>query len=131
MSASNDKNIPTAGRSRFTVILFFVIAGLTLCADLVVKHFAFERVAGRPVAMTRENARQPDLIPPHDAVKVIPNVLSLKLTRNPGAVFGVGAGGRYMFIAVSLVAVAVIITVFWRSPRSRCVLHFGLALILA
>ena len=131
MATPSDNTLIAAGRSRTAVVMFFAIAVLVLAGDLIVKQLAFARVAGTPVIITRENCNRLDLIPPHDAVSLIPNVLSLKLTVNRGAVFGLGAGGRFVFIGVTLVAVAVIMSVFWRSPRGRCVLHAGLALILA
>lgn len=121
----------TAGRDRFSIVLFFVIAALLIAADLVLKEWSFQHVAGVPINPSPANVRDSDLIPPHDAVTLIPNVLSLKLTLNFGAVFGLGAGGRVFFIAVTFVAVAIIIAMFWKSGRHQRILHIALAMVLS
>lgn len=120
-----------AGRSRQAVILFAAIAAIVLAIDLIVKQVAFHHVADHPVIVTKQNVHDPDVIPRHDAVALIPNVLSLKLTINHGAVFGLGAGGRYVFIGATLIAAVIIIAMFWRSETSQKMLHIALALILA
>ncbi len=70
-------------------------------------------------------------IPPHQGVTVIPGVLDLRLTLNEGAVFGSGQGLRWLFIAISVVAVAVVAWLFVRSPAKAWVFHGALAMILA
>jgi len=59
------------------------------------------------------------LLPPHQPVVVIPNVLELTLVLNPGAVFGIGAGARAFFIGFTLLAVLFVLWIFarWTAPR--------------
>lgn len=114
-----------------SAIIFFVIAAVVLAGDLIVKHLSFAHVADQPILLTANNAHDPSVIPHHEAVPLIPHVLSLKLTLNHGAVFGLGAGGRVFFIAVTLIAIVTIITLFWRSDHQQRVLHVGLSLVLA
>jgi len=119
------------GGHRFSVIVLLATAVSMLGADLLTKHLAFERVAGRPVVLSRENAGQYWLIPDHDPIAIIPGLLSLKLTANTGAVFGLGKGGQWVFIVVSILAMTVIGHVFWRSKPSAWLMHVALGLILA
>ncbi|MFW6059513.1 MAG: signal peptidase II [Phycisphaeraceae bacterium] len=121
---------PRAGRSRRALLVFAVVALAVLAADLALKYAAFHHVAGQPVQLDPDNPHH-QLIPPHDPITVVPGILSLRLTTNTGAVFGVGKGGQWLFILVSVVAVGVILHLFWRSPARARVLHLALALILA
>lgn len=121
---------PRAGDHPAIVVLFVLVTVLTLAADLAIKHYAFQRVAGMPVVLDPATPDH-DLIPMHDPVTVVPRVLSLRLTTNTGAVFGLGKGFRWLFIVVSVVAVVVITRFFWRSPAHERWFHVCLALILA
>jgi signal peptidase II len=120
-----------AGRDCRSLIAFLAIAIVVLAVDLAMKALSFQHVSGQVVNVTPENANDPHLIPPHQPITVIPKVLSLKLTINHGAVFGLGAGGRVFFIGVTLIAIAVIVTIFWRSDRKQRIVHVALAMILA
>lgn len=73
---------------------------------------------------------EPPRIPRHDPIVVVPGLLNFQLTLNTGAVFGTGQGGRPIFIAVSVVAVIVIVVLMARSPARATAYHVGLALIL-
>ena len=110
--------------------MFAVTAAVLLAADLVVKWQAFERVAGQPVAL-RGGAEGQAAIPAHESVIVVRKLLALHLTANTGAVFGLGKGGRWVFVLFSIVASTVIITVFARSRARSRVLHVVLAMVLA
>jgi signal peptidase II len=88
-----------------------VLIGLSL--DLWSKHAAFERLAaGPPYRMLDvETGRQrwvveprPDLRDTHGLV-VIPGLVNLNVTVNEGAVFGVGQGRRWIFVAISIAAI--------------------------
>jgi signal peptidase II len=118
-----------AGRSPRAIARFLFAAILLIAADLASKAIAFERVAGAPVTVHRDS--DPCAIPRHDMIVVVPKVLALRLTVNEGAVFGLGQGGRWIFIAFSVVAVGVIATVFARSASAHAVLHLSLASVLA
>lgn len=138
MSRLQDQNINPrssskngAGRCLPSVIRFLVIVTATLGADLASKHWAFEHVAGTPVRLTRQNSDDPAIIPYHEPSMVIPGLLSLKLTANTGALFGLGRGSQMIFIIVSVLAVGIIGRVFWYSRPGAWVYHLSLGLILA
>ena len=131
MPQSDSSKPRTAGRDIVSIVMFFVIAAIALAVDLSLKHWSFETVAGQPVPLTRENADDPNLIPNHPGINLVPHGLMLKLTLNKGAVFGIGAGGRIFFIAVTFIAVVIVISLFWRSARNHRTLQIGLALVLA
>ncbi|MEX2387829.1 MAG: signal peptidase II, partial [Phycisphaeraceae bacterium] len=118
-----------AGRSPSAVAIFVAATLAVLVGDLALKYVAFRTVAGQPVELDAAEPRAA-AIPEHEAVEVIPHVLSLQLTLNEGAVFGLGQGGRWVFIVVSVVAVVVILHIFRRSRADAWVFHLGLALIL-
>ncbi|MEM7680878.1 MAG: signal peptidase II [Planctomycetota bacterium] len=69
--------------------------------------------------------------PDHEPVPLVPYVLELKLVVNAGAVFGLGQGQRWLFIAASLLATGVILYLFARSPAKAWIAQAPLALILA
>jgi signal peptidase II len=111
---------------------------IALFVDLFSKWLAFQRLAGQPVIVRREevlalpNAQINTLIPPHEATVVVPHLLELKLVLNPGAVFGFGAGGRWFFAAFTLFAIAFAVWMFarWTRPRET-VPHIAIGLIIA
>ena len=108
-----------------------IIAGVLLAADLVVKHLAFEHVAGTPVDISTHGENGLSAIPYHDARTIVPNVLALRLTLNQGAVFGLGQGYRWVFVVISAIALIVIGAVFCRSRRNDVLLHTALAMVLS
>ena len=100
-----------------------------LTFDLVSKSLAFKWVADTPVVLSGHNPAE--AVPPHEAIRLVPYVLSLKLTLNTGAVFGLGKGAQWLFVVVSFLAVLVIVRVFWASPAGARGTHLSLTLILA
>ena len=114
-----------------SVVPFLLATVILLSADLLTKSAAFDRVAGEPVSLSRDESGRLAPMPAHDAILLIPKVLALHLTANEGAVFGLGRGGRWIFIAFSLIASAVILAVFGRSERRARGLHLALAAVLA
>lgn len=120
--------------SAWVVLLAVTLLGLTL--DLASKHLAFRHIAPFPVAVSREQVLHAPqlgaLIPPHEPVVVVPSLLELTLVLNPGAVFGMGAGRRWFFIAFTVLAVGFAVFVFsrWTRPRDHAA-HVGLGLLLA
>jgi signal peptidase II len=130
---------PSAARSPAAWALLIAVTAAGAAIDLASKHLAFARIAGAPVAVHREHvlALAPGqlnaaLIPPHEPVVVLPWILEFKLLLNPGAVFGVGPGQRWFFVAFTLLAIAAAIYMFarWTTPRHRLT-HVALGLILA
>lgn len=133
---------PLAWRSTGAWCTLLITMVLGLAADLSTKHWAFRSVAGRPVTVLREEvlaiaAVDPKaigrgIIPPHEPVVVIPHVLNFTLVLNPGAVFGMGAGQRWFFIAFTAAAMTVGLLVFARATRARDHwTHVALGLLLA
>jgi len=120
----------------WAVLLGVTLAGLAL--DLGSKSLAFRHIAERPVLIYRKmvTALPPEeintLIPRHEPVTVIPHVLDLTLVLNPGAVFGVGAGRRWVFVLFTLAAGAFALWMFarWTRPRDW-LMHGSIGLVLA
>jgi signal peptidase II len=118
------------------VLLLVIVLGVA--GDLWSKSIAFERIAGTPVVLLREDvlavgaARISALLPAHQPVVVVPNVLELTLVLNPGAVFGVGAGQRWFFVAFTVAAGSFAMWLFctWSRPRDWLA-HASLGLVLA
>lgn len=119
----------------WALLLIVLIVGLA--ADLVSKDLAFRHIADQPVVITREevlSAHDPnrELIPRHRAVTVVPQVLDFTLVLNQGAVFGVGAGKRWLFITFTGGAIALGLWMFgaWTKPRDWLA-HVSLGLLLS
>ena len=72
------------------------------------------------------------LIPAHQPLTVVPSALEFTLVLNPGAVFGIGAGQRWVFVVFTLVALAVGALLFarWTAPRDRGA-HAAIGLLVA
>ncbi|HYE61947.1 MAG TPA: signal peptidase II [Phycisphaerales bacterium] len=116
--------------------VLLVVTLLALAADLGTKEWAFNRVAGSPVVIDREEVLRTgnpsDQIPLHNPVVVVPKVLEFTLVANRGAVFGLGAGQRGFFIVFTMIALVlgVLLFCFWTRPREY-VSHVAIALLLA
>ncbi len=122
-SPSDSPGLRCAGKDPRAVVTALFVTFVVIGVDLIVKALAFRFVAGAPVS--------PESVPAHEAVGVIPYILSLKLVPNRGAVFGIGQGHGLAFVLVGVVAVIVVVIAFVRSAAHRRVLHVALALILA
>jgi signal peptidase II len=120
-----------AASCRRAWLRFLIIFALLLAADLFSKEIAFARVTGQPVSLARDSEGRLPPIPRHEAITVVPKVLALQLTVNHGAVFGIGQGGRWIFVAFSLVAIGVILTLFMRGPADAWFMQKVLAAVLA
>ena len=84
------KAVPVAAHSpsRPRLALLLCVAAVVLAADVISKLIVVAKLSGR------------------GTVKVIPSVLDLELTRNPGAAFGFAAGATVIF---TLVAAGVVV----------------------
>lgn len=120
----------TAARDRRAIAMFALVALLVLAADLATKALAFRHVAGTPVPLEPFGAATLQSIPPHPEVVLLPRVLALRLTLNRGAAFGLGQGGRWLFVVVAAAAVAIMVAVFRRTAASDRLLITALALLL-
>lgn len=111
---------------------------LALLADLGSKQLAFERIAGQPVVVDRDQVieagpgRLYSLIPPHSPVVVVPHVLELQLVLNAGAVFGAGQGKRWVFVLFTFVALGFCLWMFAKwTDRRDALSHVCIGLIIA
>jgi signal peptidase II len=85
--------VPVAAQapSRLRLVLLLCIAAVLLAADVVSKLIVVAKLSDR------------------GPVKVIPSVLDLELTRNPGAAFGFAAGATVIFTVVAAGVVVFIV----------------------
>jgi len=118
-----------APQSHQAIVRFALIVVIAFAGDLMLKWYAFANVTGTPISGEMLRELSDNAVPDHDSIVVIPTVLSLHLTVNHGAVFGIGAGGRWLFVVIAVVACAIIGRVFWVSRANDWVLHASLALI--
>lgn len=118
-----------------------LVAMASIAFDLASKHLAFAYVAGAPVVIdradvlgvTRGDPRliSPTLIPPHAPMVVVPGLLHFTLVLNPGAVFGIGPGQRWFFVAFTVVALGFGLLMFarWTTARDRFA-HAAIGLLI-
>ena len=90
--------------------LFAVVAAGAWAADVVTKVLAVDLLADRA------------------PVDVVPGVLSLTLTRNPGAAFSVGTGLTVLLTAIALVVVVVVVRLSGRVRSAGWACALGLLL---
>ncbi len=134
----NPQSAIRSGRA-WAVLLAVVFLGLG--ADLASKSIAFATIAPQPVKIDREavlaaQARGESLgrlIPSNmDAIHVVPRALDFTLVLNPGAVFGIGAGKRWFFVAFTLGAMGLAVWMFGAWTRGRDTwAHVGIGLLVA
>jgi signal peptidase II len=120
--------------------VMLLVGAAALAADLVSKAVAFRTIAGSPVVVDRERVLEvwersgnlSNLIPSHEPVHAIPRLLDLSLVLNPGAVFGMGAGKRWFFVAFTVGAMALAFWMFasWTKARDT-VAHIAIGLLIA
>ncbi|MBI1337540.1 MAG: hypothetical protein GC164_11320 [Phycisphaera sp.] len=122
-----------AGRCGRCIALFLAVTVVTLAADLGIKSWTFAHVAGKPVVLDKGHSDDPFFWEayPHEATTLIPGVLSLKLTTNTGAIFGLAKNKRWLLVLVSVVAIGAIGRVFYTSDRKAWLFHVCLGLILS
>lgn len=97
-------------RSVPALVAFFLTVVLGLTADLWTKNYSFERLARYGLG-----ARVVD----SDVYHFIPGWLDFTVTTNQGAVFGLGAGQRFLFVTVSLAAIIFLVYLFAISGQQR------------
>lgn len=113
---------------------------LSIIADLGSKWLAFRSVAPAPVVVNLIDVRRVSdldprmvnsLIPPHPPMVVVPGGLNLTLVLNPGAVFGIGPGQQWFFIAFTVVALTFGLLMFarWTRPADRAA-HAAIGLLI-
>ena len=123
-----------AWKSPLAWTILLAVLSVGLFSDLASKSWSFKNVASGPVVLKYDEVVSGRMHPPfHESVKVLPwGLLDFHLVLNRGAVFGIGQGGRAVFMIFTAVAVVVAIIVFgWWTHRSSHLAHIGIAMILA
>ncbi len=135
MSVSEQTPAQSAVKSPKAWATLLIVLVLGLVADLWSKDFAFKHVGDEPVTVVREQVIASDdprrLVPPSN-VEVIPKVLNFTLVLNQGAVFGMGAGKRWLFITFTVGAICLGLWMFsaW-TTRKDWLAHVSLGLLLS
>ncbi|HEV3028354.1 MAG TPA: signal peptidase II, partial [Planctomycetota bacterium] len=93
--------------------LFFAVALAGAGLDLLTKHLAFEHIQR------------------YQEVTIIDGFFAFGRTTNPGVVFGMGAGAKRIWLAVSVLAVPVILSIFYTVRKPKWILTVALGMILA
>jgi signal peptidase II len=96
-------------------LIFWLLAVLGLAVDLGTKAVVFDW-------LTRE---------PGNHFSIIAGFLRLVRTENPGAAFGIATGQYHILVALSTVALVVILAAFYFGGRQRTIVHVALALFAA
>jgi len=138
--ASTGATIRPAWRSPRAWAFLGALTLLGLLADLGSKSLAFRHVADQPVridradviALTAQRHGLAPLLPFHDPMVVVPHVLEFQLVLNKGAVFGLGAGQRWVFVLFTGAAICLGLWAFgrWTDTRDR-LSHASIGLVLA
>lgn len=94
-------------------LLLWSITALGLILDLWSKAWAFSSLA------------------PGEQRTWVPHVLDLQLSRNPGALFGMGSGMVVLFVVASVAALGFVMFMFAGASRKQRVVQIALACILS
>jgi lipoprotein signal peptidase len=100
---------------------FALVCVMGLALDLWSKTYSFQHLA--PADPARGDVRP-------RVVQFIPNWVQFEITTNKGAVFGLGQGQKFLFLAVSVVAIGFLTYLFATSGRQRFY-QFILGMLLA
>ena len=93
--------------------LFFAVALAGAGLDLLTKHLAFEHIQR------------------YQEVTIVDGFFSFGRTTNPGVVFGMGGGAKKIWLGVSVLAVPVILAIFYTVRKPKWILTIALGMILA
>lgn len=96
-------------RSFPALVAFFLTVIIGVSIDLWSKNAAFEHLAIYRGPMVVDS----------QVYRFMPGWLEFTVTTNQGAVFGLGAGRRYVFISVSIAAVLLLVYFFAHSGKQR------------
>jgi len=93
-------------------VRLWLLAIAGLAADLWSKHWAFATLS------------------PQQNRPMIPGVITFIKSYNDGALFGIGPGMRWVFVAASVLAFGFVLYLFSQSSQRRWSLHLALGMIL-
>ena len=121
-SPSADLDVPPGAaavadsfRSPAALARLLVTTAIGLAADLLTKVWAFDRLM-----YNRITADDGSVHVQSHTYALIPGWLHFHVTANQGAVFGMGQGNRWLFVAVSAMAIGFLLYLFATSaPRQR------------
>ena len=65
-----------------------------------------------------------------DSIKVIGNFFRISSVRNTGAAFGMFAGNHRVFVVISLLAIVLVLALYYRTSRTHALRSVALGLIL-
>jgi lipoprotein signal peptidase len=103
----------------FRVALFLIVCALGLSADLFTKWLTFQNPSTKLFTSVQHEAdRWVVLGADEKHIVAIPKLLHFHATVNEGAVFGLGQGQQFLFVAVSVAAIAFLVYLASRT-RSR------------
>lgn len=108
--------VPSAMRDPSSHLRLWLFAVVGLAIDLWTKHLAFQHLS---------------VDPRDEAGVVVENIMALRRSLNPGALFGLGKGLVPLFIVASILALTFVLYMFRHSTRDRRSLHVALGLVLA
>jgi signal peptidase II len=110
------KHFPTDNlRSPAALARFLLTMVLGLTLDLVSKAVAFAKLGG-PVHFGADGRAS---VISGDPYRFIPGFLHFYVTVNQGAVFGLGQGQRWLFVAISIAAIGFLSYLFITSEKQR------------
>ncbi len=66
----------------------------------------------------------------HESKEVLGDFFRLTYIHNPGAAFGLNIGSPLIHTVVSIVALSILVYLFWTMPRQNRLLRFALTLVL-
>jgi signal peptidase II len=126
LATTHPTRAASALASPLALMLFFGTTILGLALDLWTKVEAFRRLVIEIVHLPDGVVR----VTKSREIEFIPGWLHFHATANQGAVFGIGQGKRWLFIIVSIGAIAFLTYLFSTSGRQR-IYQFILGLLLA
>jgi signal peptidase II len=91
-------------------LLLYSAAAVVYALDRVTKVLAEQRLEGRP------------------PVEIIPGVVELRFTTNPGGAFGLFGGAAWLFVLASMVVIVAVLFSSVRLPSSLAAVSLGLVL---
>ena len=120
---------PAAGRtfhSRTALARLLVTAAVGLAVDLITKVVAFDRLM-----VNRVIAEDGSVHVQSHTYAFLPGWLHFHVTANQGAVFGMGQGNRWLFVAVSVLAIGFLLYLFATSTPEQRLYQVVVGMLLA
>ena len=110
-AASETTAADMPARRRAAVVSYLLIVAIGVAADLWSKRHVF------------------GALPAGEDYRLIPRLITLRISLNEGAAFGLGKGMAWLFVAVSVAACAGMAWAVWRYGAGSRLLTIGLGLI--